>query len=97
MRELRLRHEEHEDNAEGAVDPEIGEQPERTARLEGGSGACRPRWTPCKRYANLEAVVQAWRRHRARRARRTEPAARPGEAPAVLPFERPGGDRRQSR
>ncbi|HYV56700.1 MAG TPA: efflux RND transporter permease subunit, partial [Candidatus Nitrosopolaris sp.] len=31
-------------------------------------------------YTYLEAVVQAWRRHRARRARRTEPAARSGEA-----------------
>jgi len=48
-------------------------------------------------YTYLEALVQAWRRRR--RTRRVRPAepARPAESPAVVPFERHGGDQRQSR
>jgi HAE1 family hydrophobic/amphiphilic exporter-1 len=48
-------------------------------------------------YTYLGAVVHAWRRRRdARRTRAAEPAVAARE-PSVVPFERPGGDRRQSR
>ena len=48
-------------------------------------------------YTYLEGVVQAWRRWRfARRARPAESPACEAAEPAVLPFERHGGDRRQS-
>jgi HAE1 family hydrophobic/amphiphilic exporter-1 len=49
-------------------------------------------------YTYLEGVVQAWRRWRlARRARPAESPAREAAGPAVVPFERHGGDRRQLR
>jgi HAE1 family hydrophobic/amphiphilic exporter-1 len=48
-------------------------------------------------YTYLEAIVQTWRRRRLARRARPVAATRPAEGSAVVPFERHGADRRQSR